>query len=189
MNGLVIWFLGVGKTFPEPTEETKESIVLTKLEKLNRRLSSLFEWIGVVALLVMMVITCIDVVGAKVFLWRLFGAIDMVQLSQIVAISFAASMTLILGRHIQVEFFISRLPKRPQAVINSLIFLLGLVLFLLIVWRLCVIGYSFKISGEHSATASIPYYPFAYAIALASILVCFTLLLELLKSIQRMVKR
>lgn len=137
----------------------------------------------------MMVITCIDVVGAKVFQWRLFGAIDIVQLSQIVAISFAASMTLILGRHIQVEFFVTRFPRRIQAVINSLIFLLGLGLFVLIIWRLCVIGYSFKASGEHSATASIPYYPFAFAIALASLPVCFVLLQGFLKSIRGVVQR
>lgn len=164
-------------------------IVLAKFEKFNRRVSGIFEWIGVVALLVMMVITCIDVVGAKVFLWRLFGAIDIVQLSQIVAISFAASMTLILGRHIQVEFFVSRFPKRIQAVLNSVIFLLSLGLFILIIWRLCAIGYSFKASGEHSATASIPYYPFAYAIAFACLPVCFVLLQECLKSIRRIVQK
>lgn len=162
---------------------------MAKFEKFNRRISGFFEWIGAVALLVMMVITCIDVVGAKVFSWRLFGAIDIVQLSQIVAISFAASMTLILGRHIQVEFLISRLPKRFQAVINSCISLLVMGLFTLIIWRLCVIGYSFKVSGEHSATAGIPYYPFAYAIALASLPVCLVILQDLLNSIRRVVQK
>lgn len=163
--------------------------MLTKFEKFNRRLSGLFEWIGVIALLTMMVITCIDVIGAKVFLWRLFGAIDIVQLSQIVAISFAAAMTLILGRHIQVEFLVVRLPKPLQVVINSLISFLGIGLFILIIWRLCVIGYSFKASGEHSATANIPYYPFAYAIAIASLPVFLVLLQDLLKSIQKMVEK
>lgn len=173
----------------EPTKYGEEKIVLAKLEKFNRRLSGFFEWIGVVALLVMMVITCIDVVGAKVFLWRLFGAIDIVQLAQIVAIAFAASMTLIVGRHIQVEFFVARLPKRIRAVVNSVIFLLVLGLFVLIIWRLCAIGYSFQTSGEYSATVSIPYYPFAYAIALASLPVCLVLLQEFFKSIQRVVQK
>ncbi len=163
--------------------------MLVKFEKFNRGLSGFFEWIGIIALLLMMVITCIDVVGAKVFLWRLFGAIDIVQLSQIVAISFAASITLIVGRHIQVEFLVARLPKRLQAIINSFISLLGLGFFILIIWRLCVIGSSFKATGEHSATAEIPYYPFAFAIALACIPVCFTLFHEFLKSIRGVAKR
>jgi TRAP-type C4-dicarboxylate transport system permease small subunit len=140
-------------------------------------------------MLLMMAITCIDVVGAKVFLWRLLGAIDIVMLSQIVAVAFAASMSLILGRHIRVEFFVTRLPRRAQTVINSIVSLLGLGLFSVIIWRLCVLGHSFQTSGEYSATAYIPYYPFAYGIALASIPVCLVFLVEFLKSLTKRVQR
>jgi TRAP-type C4-dicarboxylate transport system permease small subunit len=163
--------------------------VLEKFEKYNHRLSDWFEWIGLAAILLMMAITCIDVVGAKVFHWRLFGAIDTVMLAQIVAIAFPASMVLILGRHIQVEFVIARLPSNAQAVIDSLVLLLELGLFSLIIWRFCVLGYTFQTSGEHSQSAYIPYYPFAYCIALASISVCWVLLLKLLKSIGRIMEK
>ena len=159
--------------------------MLDKLESFNRRLSGWCEWLGLIAMLIMMVITCIDVVGAKVFRWRLLGALDIVMLSQIVAIAFAASMALILGRHIRVEFFVHLLPRRAQAVIDSCVLLLGLGLFILIVWRLCVLGHSFQTSGEYSATVYIPYYPFAYGIALASIPVCLVLLAQFLKSLTK----
>ncbi len=159
--------------------------MLGKFEKFNRRLSDWFEWIGLVGLLLVMAITCIDVVGAKVFKWPLLGALDIVMLSQIVAIAFAASMALILGRHIRVEFLFNLLPRRAQAVINSFVLLLGLGLFSVIIWRLCVLGYSFQTSGEYSATVYIPYYPFAYGIALASIPVCLVFLLEFLKSLTK----
>ena len=163
--------------------------MLDKFEKFNRRLSGWFEWIGLAGLLLMMVTTCIDVVGAKVFHWRLFGAIDIVMLSQLVAISFATSMALILGQHIRVEFFFNMWSRRTQAVINSVVLLLGLGLFMMIIWRLCVLGYSFQTSGEYSATAHIPYYPFAYGVALASIPVCLVFLLEFLKSLRKVVQR
>ena len=163
--------------------------MLGKFEKFNRRLSDWFEWIGLAGMLLMMAITCIDVVGAKVFKSPLLGAIDIVVLSQIVAISFAASMALILGRHIRVEIFFNLLPRRAQAVINSIVLFIGLGLFIVIIWRLCVLGYSFQTSGEYSATAHIPYYPFAYGIALASIPVCLVLLLEFLKSLTKRVQR
>ena len=163
--------------------------MIDKFEKFNHRLSDWFEWIGLAGMLLMMAITCIDVVGSKIFHWRLFGAIDIVMLSQIVATAFAASMALILGRHIQVEFVIARLPRRAQAVIDSIVLLLGLGLFSLIIWQLCVLGYTFQTSGEHSQSAYIPYYPFAYCIALASIPVCLVLLLKFLKSIGRIAQR
>jgi TRAP-type C4-dicarboxylate transport system permease small subunit len=163
--------------------------VLDNFEKFNHRLSDWFEWLGLAGMLLMMAITCIDVVGAKIFQWRLLGAIDIVMLSQIVAIAFPASMALILRRHIQVEFVIARLPGRAQAVIDSIVLLLGLGLFSLIIWRLLMLGYSFQTSGEMSQTADIPYFPFAYGIALASIPVCLVLLLKFLKSVGRIVQR
>ncbi len=162
---------------------------LEKFEKFNRRLSDWFEWIGLAGFLVMMFITCIDVIGAKLFLLPVFGAIDIVTLSQVVAISFAAASALILGRHVRVEFFMVMLPRRVRALIDIIIHLLGLALFIVIIWRLCVYGYLLQTGGEESATARIPLAPFAYSIALASIPVCLVFLLEFLNAIVRMAKR
>ena len=159
--------------------------MLDKFERFNHRLSNWCQWLGIAAMLLMMVVTCIDVVGAKVFLSPLLGAIDIVMLSQIVAMSFAASMALIVGRHIRVEFFFDLLPRRVQAVIDSIILFLGLGLFILIIWRLGALGYSFQTSGEYSATAYIPLYPFAYVIAFASIPVCLIFLQKFLKSLKK----
>ncbi|MDH5696104.1 MAG: TRAP transporter small permease, partial [Dehalococcoidia bacterium] len=140
--------------------------MLVKFEKSNRRLSGWFEWVGMAGLLLMMLITCIDVIGAKLFLWPLLGAIDWVRAAQSVAIAFACALTLIIGRHVRVEFFVTRLPRRAQAVIESIVSLLGLGLFVLIIWRLSVLGYSLQAGGEVSATAHIPRCLLTYGIAL-----------------------
>jgi TRAP-type C4-dicarboxylate transport system permease small subunit len=177
--------VGAGASPPAPTEDVEGGSVLDTWERFNRRLSGWFEWIGLVGLLVMMVVTCIDVVGAKVFRSPLMGSIDIVQLAQTVAIAFAASMALILGRHIRVEFFIRLLPRRVGAVVNSFILLLGLGLFMVILWRLFLFAHLLQTSGDYSATIYIPYYPFAYGIAFACIPVCLVFLLEFLKSLTK----
>ena len=159
--------------------------MLDKFESFNRRLSGWFEWLGLAAMLLIMMITCIDVVGAKVFRWRLLGALDYVMLLQTVAIAFAAGMTLILGRHIRVEFFFKLLPERLQSVIHPIVLLTGLGLFILIIWRLIELGYSFQSSGEYSPTAYIPLYPFAYGVALACIPLWLVLLQEFIKSLKK----
>ena len=169
----------------QPLKNGKESSVLGKFERFNHRLSGWFEWLGLVAMLLIMAITCIDVVGAKVFRWRLLGALDYVMLLQTVAIGFAASMALILGRHVRVEFFFRLLPERVQAVIHSVVTFICSGLFILVIWRVIELGYSFQTSGEYSPTAYIPLYPFAYGVALASIPLCLVLLLEFLKSLTK----
>jgi TRAP-type C4-dicarboxylate transport system permease small subunit len=163
-------------------------LLLDKFEKLNTRLSRWCEWISIVAMLLIVAITCVDVVGAKVFMWRLAGAIDLVMLLQLVVVAFAAGMTLIKGRHIRVEFFIKRLPQRVQNVVDSIVLFLLLVLFSTIIWRVIVLGYSFQTSGESSATVYIPYYPFAYGIALASIPVWLILFVQLIKMLKKSVR-
>jgi len=137
----------------------------------------------------MMLITGIDVVGAKLFKEPLLGAFDIVRLSQIVAISFAAACTLIAERHVRVEFFVSRLRKRTQAVIDSIVYILCSGLFILIIWRLAVLGYSFQTTGETTGTIYIPLYFFAYGIAVACIPVCLVYLLNLVKSLYAVVQR
>ena len=159
--------------------------MLDKIERYNRRLSDWFEWLAFLGLFVMMVITCVDVVGAKVFRWPLPGSIESVQLAQTVAIAFGTGMALILGRHIQVEFFVKLLPRRLAAVIISVILLLGLGLFIVLVWRLAALGYLLQTAGDYSETIHIPYYPFAYGIALAFIPVCVVFFLQFLKSIRK----
>jgi TRAP-type C4-dicarboxylate transport system permease small subunit len=161
---------------------------LERLERFNHRLSDWFEWVGLAGMLLVMVITCVDVVGAKVFLWRLLGAIDIVMLSQIVVTAFAGGMTLILRRHIQVEFVFQLLPGRVQAVVDSLVSLIGFLFFGVTIWRLCVLGHNFYVSGDYSATARIPYYPFAYGIALAFIPIGLVLLVDTIESMGRIVK-
>jgi TRAP-type C4-dicarboxylate transport system permease small subunit len=163
--------------------------VLGKFENFNRRLSGWFEWIGLAGMIVMMSITCLDVMGAKLIKFPILGALDIVQLSQLVAISFAAGMMVILGRHIQVDFVFSLLPRRAQAVINSIVLLVLLGFHIVIIWRICVLGYSFLTSGEGTMTVYIPIYPFIYGIALAFIPVCLVLLLDFIKSLTKGVQK
>jgi len=161
---------------------------LEKFQRFNRLLSGLMEWVGIFAYLLIMVITCADVVGAKMFRIPVFGSIDMVMLAQLLAISFAASITLIKGRHIQVEFFALLLPKRIQVIIDCIVHLLGFALFFLIVWRLFVFGYSFQEGGEETATAYIPLFPFVYIAAVGCMPVCLIFLHHSIESIIKVVK-
>jgi TRAP-type C4-dicarboxylate transport system permease small subunit len=162
---------------------------LEKLERLNRSVIHKIEWIGFAALLTMMLVTCIDVIGAKLFLSPILGALDTVEIAQLVAISFAAAAALIYGRHIEVEFFVILLPRRVQACIAFVVHTLGLALFAVIVWRLAEHGLYLQTGGEVSPTARIPLHPFTYGAAFACIPVCIVLLLQAIKSFFRMVKR
>jgi TRAP-type C4-dicarboxylate transport system permease small subunit len=162
---------------------------LEKFGKLNQLISSWIQWIGLSALLLMMCITCVDVLGAKAFRAPVFGALDVMMLAQLIAVTFAASIALLLDRHVQVEFFVILLPKRFKAVIDCMIHFLCLALFVLLVWRLFVFGYGLLAGGEETATARIPVAPFVYAAAIACIPVCLVFLHRFIGSIIKFVKK
>lgn len=163
--------------------------VLDKVEKYNHGVIKVIEVVGFAGLFAMMCITCIDVVGAKIFLHPVHGALDTVELAQLVAISFAAAAALLYGRHVKVEFFVALLPKRLQALTDLFAHGLGLFLFVLLVWQLIRLGHFLHLGREVSATARIPLFPLVYGAAFALIPLCVVFLLEMIKSFSRMVKK
>ena len=158
------------------------------MDKFTRSSSRHLEWVGVIGIILMFLVNLVDVVGAKLFLWPVPGATEVISFSQIMAIAPAIAITLLLNRHIRVEFIIMRFPKRIRGAINSFSSFLSLVIFVLILWQSFVYGQSLQRAGEIGSTSHIPFYPFAYFIAFCSIPVCLAFLVEVLKSLSEVVK-
>lgn len=162
--------------------------MLEKFKRFNEALAGWVEWIGFGAIVFMVVLTCIDVLGSKLFRLPVPGSLDMMMLAQLIAVSFAAAMTLIRDRHVSVEFFVVLLPRRAQALIDCVVQLLCLGLFVIIVWRLFDHGYHLQTGGEQTPTIQLPVAPFSYAAALAMVSVCLVFAQQFLRSILRVVR-
>lgn len=162
--------------------------MLEKFNRFNRRVSGWAEWVGFGALFLMVALTCVDVLGAKLFRIPVFGALDIMMLAQLIAVSFAGAMALIQNRHVQVGFFMVMFPRRVQALVDILINFLCLGLFVIVVWRLFVYGLGLQSGGEETMTAAIPMAPFSYAAALATIPLCLVFLQRFLSSILKVAK-
>ena len=152
--------------------------MLEKIEKINHSISTWLERIGIVALLGMLAVTCLDVIGTKCFKSPILGAIDIVTLAQVIAIAFSIAIAQIAGRHIRVELLLSTLTERSQALIDSVIYFLQCLFFAVVVWRIYRLGRSLQMAGEVSATLFIPLYPFLFAIALGFVPICLICLLK-----------
>jgi len=156
--------------------------------RFNEALSRWVAWAGFAAVFFMVALTCVDVVGTKLFRLPVPGSLDMMMLAQLIGISFAAAATLLAERHVSVEFFVVLLPKRAQALIDCVVQLLCFVLFVLIVWRLFTHGYHLQTGREETPTIQVPLAPFSYAAALAVVPVCLVYAERFVTSILRLVK-
>jgi len=153
-----------------------------------RKWSQSLEWLGLIGILSMFLVNLTDVIGAKLFLWPVPGATELIGFSQIIAIAPTIAIALLLGRHIRVEFILDRLPRRIRAGISSFSSLLSLILFIFILWQSLLYGHSLQRAGEIGSTSHLPYYPFAYFIAFCCLPVCLVFFLEVLKSLSEVFK-
>lgn len=148
------------------------------------RLSDWGEWVGVVGIIVMVGITCVDVVGAKLFKYPVPGCIEIVSLAQVATIVFAVAATQKRGGHISVEMFVSSFPPRIRSLVAMLISFLGLVLFVLLIYEGIGLGNEYLDAGEVTATAQIPIYPFAYAFSVALLPIAMMMLVDVVNRIK-----
>lgn len=148
------------------------------------RLSLWGEWVSVVGVIIMVAITCIDVIGAKLFLLPVPGYIEVVSLIQVATVVFAVAATQRYGGHISVEMFVLKFPRKIRAIVKALVALLCLVIFVLLIYEGIGLGNEYREAGEVTATVKLPFYPFAYAFSVALIPIVMMMLADFIVAIK-----
>jgi TRAP-type C4-dicarboxylate transport system permease small subunit len=166
----------------------KISNTVNRLEKFNYRLGIWFERIAIIAVLVMILGTLVDVIGAKLFNWPLPPGTEAIYLPQVIAIAGALAISKIDGRHVRIEL-IDRLPQPALGIIHSLVALLGIALFVLLTWASFNYAQALRINHEVTATSKIPFYPFALWMALCCIPLILILIQEFISSLLEIKKK
>lgn len=152
-----------------------------RFEDFVGRLSRWLALMGLIPFFLMLALTFIDVVGAKIFSIPVPGAPEIISLMQVLAASSAIAFLQFSEGHTQIDFFVSKLGKPQQALVNCVISFLLLILFALLSWESFMHGRSLQVAGEISSTARWPLYPFAYFLSFGCLLVCLVALSQYLR--------
>jgi TRAP-type C4-dicarboxylate transport system permease small subunit len=166
----------------------KDAGWFAKFRKSINSLSTWFERVGLVAMAAMALTTLTDVIGSKLFKWPLPGSTEITSVIQVIAIAGGLAFSKIDGRHIRVEFLLEWLPQRGKGTLDLFSALLGLGLFAVAGWMTYEHGLSLFNSGTKTFLLGIPLSPFAFWIALCCIPMCCVIIIELLISIERMLR-
>lgn len=151
-------------------------------------LSRGFNSVACSAIIIMMALTCADVV-LRFFRYPIPGTYEIIGFLGAVLISFSLAYTSVEKSHIIVELFVNPLPERIKAVIDAFGALLGLGLFAIVTWQSVLYAMELKRSKEVSMTLQMPLYPFAYGLALGCGMLCFVLLFDIIRSWKRAIKK
>ena len=132
------------------------------------------------ALMVMMVLTCADVFMRYLFSRPIIGTYDLVSLLGAVLVSFAMPYTMLKKGHVAVEILVQSLSRGKQLVIETFTHLLGISLFLVLVWQAILLSRDMKAAGEVTPTLLLPFYPILYCMAVCFVGLCLAILINLL---------
>jgi len=149
-------------------------------EKAVTRISDFFNMIASAALVLMMVLSCADIFMRYLFSRPITGTYDVVGLSGAVLVSFALPYTMLKKGHVAVELLVQSLSRGKQLVIETFSHLLGISLFLVMVWQAILLSRDMKAAGEVTPTVHLPFYPIVYCMALCFFILSLAILVNLL---------
>jgi TRAP-type C4-dicarboxylate transport system permease small subunit len=153
---------------------------VSSFEKTVTGLGSLFNQVASASLLAIMLLTCLDVSMRYFFSRPITGTYDVVSLLGAVLASFAMPFTMLQKGHVAVEILIQSLSRGKQLVIETLTHVLGILLFLVLVWQSIVLALDMKAAGEVTPTLLVPFYPILICMAICFFGLCLAILVNLL---------
>lgn len=161
---------------------------MTYFEKVIHCLSRWLNWVAAGAIVVMMLLVCLNIV-TRLF-WRpILGTFEVVGFLGAIVVAFALAYTSVVRGHVAVGIVVSRLPQRTQAIIDSITSFLGIGLFSLMTWQGAKYATRLWDVGEVSPTLEFSYFPIAYAIAACCAIAGLVLLLDFCKSLVQVVRK
>jgi len=172
------------------------------LDRSSQELAKVMYWIAGVAIICMMVLTCVDVLLRLCVTiyhttkWEFLiplkpipGTYELVCFMGSVAVSFAMAHTSVEKGHVAVSFIVAFFPDRVQAVIETITTCFGLAFFILLAWRSILYAGDLIAMNEVSLTLQLPFYPFVYGVAFSAFAVCLVLLSDLMKNLREVFAR
>ena len=157
---------------------------MNTLERLAQNLARNLYWVAGAAIIIMMMLTCADVV-LRFFRRPIPGTYELVCFLGAVAVAFAMAYTTIEKGHVSVSFVVELFPQKIQDIIACLTTSFGLCLFVFVTWQSMVYANDLRLSNEVSLTLELPFYPFVYGIGLSAAIVCLILLCDLMNHLMK----
>ena len=162
---------------------------MTHLERISNVLSRWLNWIAGGALVTIMLITVVNMILRAVYV-PLAGLAEGVGFLAAIVVAFALGYTQIRRGHVAIDIVVSRFSPRAQAIIDSIIYFMSMVLFGLIAWQVTrLAGHHWEIGSTAVSLWNIVFFPLIYVVALGCALLCLVLLVDFLKSLAQAVKK
>ncbi len=139
------------------------------------------------AVALMVVVTCVDVVGRR-FGYPLTGAYDLVEILGAITIAGALPYTTACKGHVAIELFLQKLPRRGRIILDGFVRIVSILMFAFLTWRFIEYGAELKASGQVTLTLRWPIFWLPYWIAFCSGVMILVILYQLVRPGKELMK-
>ena len=146
-------------------------------------------YVGMVFALSMMMLTTVHAVGRYIFGLPVPGLVELSSYMMVTMIFLTAPYTALVKGHIAIGVIVDRFSERTQAIIDIFIYLLCLVVSVIAAWQTFVRGFYIMEEKQVSTILSIPNAPFIFIVAIGWSMFSVAILIHLVNSISRGVKK
>jgi TRAP-type C4-dicarboxylate transport system permease small subunit len=157
-----------------------------KTKKGIQRLNLYVSMAGMSLLIPLMLLTTSDVIGRGFFRKPIPGSFELSEYMLVIFILLGAAYTQQVKGHVGVDFITSKLSPRLRAVCEIVTTVLSLFIIAIVIWQ----GF---LEGIRERTVSdmlrIPQYPFRLLVAIGGFLLWLELLIDLMSSIGKVIRR
>lgn len=151
---------------------------MTSFETLLRRVCALAAFVGVAAILALMMLTVVTVVFRAIGI-AFPGTYSLAELLLIPAVSFSLAYAAMQNEHTRVTLFVDRIKNdRIRRGLDGIMTLLGTLFWVAIGWATIKEAIRRGAQGELSPIINVPVAPFRWAMATAIILLCIVLVFQ-----------
>jgi TRAP-type C4-dicarboxylate transport system permease small subunit len=161
-----------------------------KLEKGVHWTSIAFNYIGILALFLMMLLVAIDVILRYVFNSPYTGSYDFIEMMMAVLVFCGLAYCTYEEGHVRVDVILSRLSARNRGILSVIAYIPSVLIVGLITWRLGDRVWNIFKSppGPTTLTLQIPHWPFIILATLGSFLFFLELAVYLVRSVKSLRK-
>ncbi|NLB18453.1 MAG: TRAP transporter small permease [Syntrophomonadaceae bacterium] len=161
---------------------------MTRFEQVVHSIARSSDRIAQITTFVMM-LTIVANCSGRIIRHPVYGTEDYVSLLSLILVSTTIAYCAVQKAHIRIDLVFSRFSQTTQAIVGSIIDLLGLGLFTTVSWQCVALGMRMMKTGDKTMSALITLYPFLFVVAFGCALFSLVLLVDLAKWLAKAVEK
>jgi TRAP-type C4-dicarboxylate transport system permease small subunit len=180
---------------PRSTKNGCEKKVASMLERITRGIqrivypaSSAVSIIGMITLILMILLTIAEVIARRFFNSPITGVLSLSSLGLVVFVFLTLAYCAAKGGHVELGIITSLFPKRVQAGIASIMYILTSGILGVAGWQLWLQAIRVQKAGQTYGNLEIVIFPFFYIAALGTFLIALVYLVFFLNSLNEVRK-